>query len=99
MTLIPQAIETIRRGSAELIVDGPTVARIFLGEIRSWNDAEALYFASSFYAPGLERGVRWNDPRFAIDWPITPLEISPKDAGWPDFDNAFHGTNQLTGLI
>jgi phosphate transport system substrate-binding protein len=25
--------------SAELIVDGPTVARIFLGEIRSWNDA------------------------------------------------------------
>jgi phosphate transport system substrate-binding protein len=25
--------------SAELILDGPTAARIFLGEIRSWNDA------------------------------------------------------------
>ncbi len=25
--------------SAELILDGPTIARIFLGEIRSWNDA------------------------------------------------------------
>ena len=25
--------------TAELILDGPTVARIFLGEIRSWNDA------------------------------------------------------------
>ncbi|HEX4160614.1 MAG TPA: dTDP-4-dehydrorhamnose 3,5-epimerase [Rhizomicrobium sp.] len=63
------------------------------------DNTEALYFAGSHYAPGLERGVRWNDPRFAIEWPIKPLEISAKDGGWPDFDHTFHGTNQMTGLI
>jgi dTDP-4-dehydrorhamnose 3,5-epimerase len=63
------------------------------------SDTEALYFASDFYAPGQERGVRWNDPRFSIDWPITPVEISAKDRGWPDFDEAFHGVNQLVGLV
>lgn len=63
------------------------------------DDTEALYFSTNFYAPVQERGVRWNDPRFAIDWPIAPLEISAKDGAWPDFDDAFHGVNQLAGLI
>src|SRR5687767_13041955 len=32
-------------------------------------DAEALYFVDEFYAPTHERCVRWNDPRFKIEWP------------------------------
>jgi dTDP-4-dehydrorhamnose 3,5-epimerase len=63
------------------------------------DDAEALYFSTNFYAPGQERGVRWNDPRFAIEWPVTPLEISAKDGAWPDFGTAFHRVDQLTGLM
>ena len=62
------------------------------------DDAEALYLVSDFYAPEQERGVRWNDPKFKIDWPIEPTEISTKDAQWPDFDPIFHGTEQLRGL-
>jgi dTDP-4-dehydrorhamnose 3,5-epimerase len=62
------------------------------------DDAEALYLVSEFYAPEQERGLRWNDPKFKIDWPIEPSEISPKDAQWPDFDPLFHGTEQLRGL-
>lgn len=62
------------------------------------DDTEALYLVSEFYGPGQERGVRWNDPKFKIAWPIEPAEISPKDAKWPDFDPAFHGVEQLRGL-
>jgi len=54
------------------------------------DDTEALYLVSDFYAPDQERGIRWNDPRFNVEWPIEPSEISPKDAAWPDFDPAYH---------
>ena len=53
-------------------------------------DTEVLYPVSAFYDPGRERGVRWNDPRFALHWPIEPRVISDKDAGLPDFDPAWH---------
>ena len=61
-------------------------------------DTEALYLVSSHYAPTEERGVRWNDPRFAIEWPSRPVEISEKDASWPDFDLDFHQPERLRGL-
>jgi len=62
------------------------------------DDTEILYPVSAFYAPEHERGLRYNDPAFSIDWPIAPVEISPKDAAWPDFDPAFHGVEHLRGL-
>ena len=47
---------------------------------------EVVYPVSQLYRPGAERGVRWNDPRFAIDWPITEsLTMSAKDRQWPDY--------------
>jgi dTDP-4-dehydrorhamnose 3,5-epimerase len=58
-------------------------------------DTEALYLVSAHYAPQAERGLRWNDPRFDIGWPAVPREISAKDAGWPDFDPAYHGVESL----
>jgi dTDP-4-dehydrorhamnose 3,5-epimerase len=45
----------------------------------------AIYLASSAYAPGSERGVRYNDPAFAIEWPLAPAVISDKDGNWADF--------------
>ena len=53
-------------------------------------DVEAFYLVSTFYAPDRERGVRWNDPRFAISWPAEPLVISDKDRNQRDFDPAWH---------
>jgi dTDP-4-dehydrorhamnose 3,5-epimerase len=61
-------------------------------------DTEAIYLVSAHYAPQEERGVRWNDPRFGVEWPIPPQEISPKDAGWPDFDENYHAVERLRGL-
>ena len=62
------------------------------------DNTETLYLVSDFYSPELERGIRWNDPRFGIVWPFMPSEISPKDAAWPDFDPQFHGIDKLRGI-
>jgi dTDP-4-dehydrorhamnose 3,5-epimerase len=60
------------------------------GFITLVDDTEAFYFANAPYAPDHERGVRWNDPRFGIDWPLEPTVISEKDRNHPDFDPAHH---------
>jgi dTDP-4-dehydrorhamnose 3,5-epimerase len=62
------------------------------------DDTEAFYLVSAFYAPELERGLRWNDPRFAIEWPAKPAEISPKDANWPDFDPVHRGVDGFRSI-
>lgn len=53
-------------------------------------DTEAIYLVSAFYAPDKERGVRYNDPRFNVRWPIEPVVISDKDKAHRDFDPAWH---------
>ena len=37
------------------------------------------------YRHGMARGARWNDPAFAIDWPIADPILSPRDADYPDY--------------
>lgn len=49
------------------------------------DDAEVIYSTSCVYTPGAERGVRWNDPAFKIDWPIHQAIVSEKDSNWPDW--------------
>jgi len=60
------------------------------GFVTLMDDTEAFYFVDEFYAPEFERGIRWNDPRFEIEWPIEPVVISDKDRNHPDFDAAYH---------
>jgi dTDP-4-dehydrorhamnose 3,5-epimerase len=54
------------------------------------DNTEAIYLVSEYYAPHAERGIRWNDPRFGISWPIQPTTVSDKDQKWPDFNPAYH---------
>ena len=50
-------------------------------------DSELQYFVTETYSPEHERGLRWNDPFFGIDWPFKePAIISDKDAAWPLID-------------
>jgi dTDP-4-dehydrorhamnose 3,5-epimerase len=58
------------------------------GFITLENNTAVHYLVSEFYRPGAERGVRWNDPAFAIKWPRPVEVISAKDAAWPDFADA-----------
>ena len=47
---------------------------------------ELFYMVSAFYTPQAELGIRWNDPRFGIEWPIVDdVNISEKDRAWPNF--------------
>lgn len=49
------------------------------------DDTEVFYQVSEFYAPQAERGARYNDPSFNIQWPLGVAVVSDKDAAWPDF--------------
>lgn len=51
------------------------------------DDAEVFYQVTEFYTPGVECGIRWNDPLFHILWPTAEkFAISEKDSSWPDYD-------------
>lgn len=49
------------------------------------DDSEVFYQVSEYYHPESERGVRWDDPSFGIEWPLPVSEISEKDRRHPDF--------------
>lgn len=49
------------------------------------DNTEVHYQISEFYAPEYERGFRWNDPAFGIEWPSEVKIISDRDRNYPDF--------------
>lgn len=50
------------------------------------DDTEVSYLMSAHYHPESEQGIRWNDPRFAITWPLPDVILSEKDSCYRDFD-------------
>ena len=50
--------------------------------------AHFLYRCTREYAPGAERGIRWDDSDLAIDWPLRDVVVSSKDAALPSFRKA-----------
>jgi dTDP-4-dehydrorhamnose 3,5-epimerase len=58
------------------------------GFITLTDGAEVLYMMSVPYAAGFGRGVRWNDPALAIDWPLEPKYMTDRDAAYPLLDPA-----------
>jgi dTDP-4-dehydrorhamnose 3,5-epimerase len=61
------------------------------GFISLTDDAELHYMVSAFYDAKAERGLRYNDPAFKVQWPLEMAQISTKDASWPDFNEEFQG--------
>jgi dTDP-4-dehydrorhamnose 3,5-epimerase len=47
--------------------------------------AEFEYKCSNFYSPQDERGIIWNDPDLAIEWPLDQPLLSQKDNNNPLF--------------
>jgi dTDP-4-dehydrorhamnose 3,5-epimerase len=57
------------------------------GYLTLTDNTEVTYLVSRGFAPNAERGIRWDDPRFCIEWPIDPMVISEKDNSWQNWSD------------
>ena len=54
--------------------------------------AEVAYKCTKEYSPEHDRGIIWNDPDIAVEWPVSEPALSGKDSGHPrlkEADNNF----------
>jgi dTDP-4-dehydrorhamnose 3,5-epimerase len=49
------------------------------------DDVVVSYQMTDFHQPELSDGVRWDDPAFAIRWPLAATVVSERDRSLPDF--------------
>lgn len=54
-------------------------------------DSEVLYLHTAFYTPEAEGGIRHDDPRIAIRWPLPVTDISLRDTAHPLIGSDFYG--------
>ena len=50
------------------------------GYLAMSEEIDFLYKCTDFYAPQLERAIRWNDPQLGVEWPL-PSGVSPTLSG------------------
>ena len=53
------------------------------GYITLEDNTDVTYQVTAFYEASAERGHRWDDPAFNIQWPLAPQLISEKDRNHP----------------
>ncbi|MGM9933236.1 dTDP-4-dehydrorhamnose 3,5-epimerase family protein, partial [Pradoshia sp.] len=46
-------------------------------------NVNVLYKVDELYSPEYDRGVAWDDPELAIDWPVSEPILSKKDSMHP----------------
>lgn len=49
------------------------------------DQTEVFYQMSEFYAPEAARGLRWDDPKVQVQWPLPITVMALKDQSYPDF--------------
>nr|WP_210429626.1 dTDP-4-dehydrorhamnose 3,5-epimerase [Paenibacillus dendritiformis] len=49
---------------------------------------QVFYKVDEYYSPELDKGIRWNDPELAIDWPVSEPILSDKDKNHPFLKDA-----------
>ncbi|MEX0729912.1 MAG: dTDP-4-dehydrorhamnose 3,5-epimerase [Aquisalimonadaceae bacterium] len=93
----------LRRGSATLLrhvsvelsaADGRAVfipRGVAHGFQSLCDNVELLYHHSNYYTPRSEAGLRYDDPAVEIRWPLTAVDVSPKDRAWPLLAYGFSG--------
>jgi dTDP-4-dehydrorhamnose 3,5-epimerase len=68
--------------------------RFAQGFLTLTDDTELLYQVTACHTPVAERGIRYDDPAFAIRWPSAPVVMSAKDSQWPDFAASLAGSER-----
>ncbi|WP_338874451.1 dTDP-4-dehydrorhamnose 3,5-epimerase [Spirosoma sp. SC4-14] len=54
-------------------------------------NCQLIYCHSEYYFPGNEGGIRYNDPRIGISWPLPITDLSERDATHPLLNGQFVG--------
>ena len=57
------------------------------------SDSELLYLHTAPYAPSAEGGLRFDDAKLGIDWPLNVTDLSERDASHPLIGEAFQGVS------
>ena len=90
LDLRPDSPTFLRSASAELTADNHRMLYIPPGCAHGYqtlvDDSEVSYQTSQIYAPESATGVRYDDPAFALDWPLAVTLISDADRSWPAFE-------------
>ena len=47
------------------------------------SDSQLLYIHSERWIPENETGIRWNDPKLKINWPLPVTKVSDRDLNLP----------------
>jgi dTDP-4-dehydrorhamnose 3,5-epimerase len=55
------------------------------------DNAQLIYHHTAYYVAGKEGGIRYNDPRVNINWPIPISMITQKDANYSLLNDNFKG--------
>ena len=55
------------------------------------DDTALIYHHTAYYAPQYERGLRFDDPKLQLNWPLPPSEMSSKDQQYAFLDDRFLG--------
>jgi dTDP-4-dehydrorhamnose 3,5-epimerase len=72
------AVELTARNRLALYIPG-----MFAHGFQALEDGtEVFYQMSEFYAPNLSRGIRYDDPKLEIKWPLPVTSISDQDRSW-----------------
>lgn len=56
-------------------------------------ESELLYLHTEFYEPLSEGGLRYNDPKLDIKWPLPIADLSDRDDSHSLIDSSFQGLN------
>ena len=55
------------------------------------DDCELIYHHTEYYTPGVEAGIRYNDPLIGIQWPLPVTILSSRDKEHPYLHKSFKG--------
>ena len=54
-------------------------------------DSDLLYLHTALYAPDAEGGVRFDESRIGVSWPMPVVDLSQRDRSFPVLDAGFSG--------
>lgn len=87
LDLRPASPSYMKWHAAELSADNGRMLYVPVGCAHGFQTledrTEIYYMTSAYYTPSAARGVRFDDPTFAIKWPMPPSLISKPDRSWP----------------